>query len=165
MWSRDSDILVIWYENMHLELWAEKNYHFYLKQSISYSGENPILSIAWSEVSNNDLLILSSKSVVSYAFRWEVAHSRANTDSDRATVGVIDGDRILLTRFKEVVIPPPMAQQVVKCNESINAICFAPSSCDPNSLIAVTNSNKILLIEYDPVSFKLKLFLQFDLFF
>lgn len=158
LWSTESDILVIWYEDMHLELWTEKNYHFYLKQSISYSKENPILSIAWSHTTNNDLLILSQKSVVSYNFRWEVAHSRTNLDSDRATVGVIDGDKILLTRFKEVVIPPPMAQQVVKCDEPINAVCFAPPGCDSNSLIAVTKSNKILLVEFDPVSPKLNFF-------
>ncbi|EFN87660.1 Elongator complex protein 1 [Harpegnathos saltator] len=65
-------------------------------------------------------------------------HCRGKTVDDKAVVGVIDGKKILITSFKEKVIPPPMAHQYLQVKEAVNAIIFAPDVTDKKSWI---NSN------------------------
>lgn len=162
-WSRDSDVLSIWYEDIDtgasiVQLWAEKNYHWYLKQTITYPKENPILYFAWSPQTNRDLLILSANCSVAYNFHWSVDHSLGKDLSDKAVVAVIDGDKVLLTGFKDGIVPPPMAQQTLQLDEPVNAIFFAPndatedSGINSNDLFCVLHNNKMALFTHENVN-------------
>lgn len=157
IWSRDSDILGIWYKDLDkgaitVQLWSEKNYHWYLKQTITYPKGNPILFVTWSAQISKDLLILSTKNSTIYTFNWIVSHSRGKQVSDRATVSVIDGDKVLVTGFRDGIVPPPMSQHTVQFKEPVNAISFAPSDAESNDFVALLSNNKIVLCKYANVS-------------
>lgn len=62
---------------------------------------------------------------------------------DKVVIGVIDGNNILVTGFKDGIIPPPMAHQYLQTSESQNAIVFAPEINDESSLI---NSNEFCTV-------------------
>ena len=102
-------------------------------------------------------MILSAKNTTVYTFYWTVSHSYGKQASDRAVVGVIDGDKVLVTNFKDGIVPPPMAQQTIQFKEPVNAISFAPSNIEDskissNDFLALMSNNKIVLCKNVNVS-------------
>lgn len=142
-WSIDSDILAVWCVNIddgitRVQLWTENNYHWYLKQTISFSKDNPPLYLSWSTVPGCEkkLLVLTKEKYLIYTFSWTISHSRGKSQIDKALVGVIDGDRALLTGFRYAVVPPPMAHQALQIDEPINEVVFAPEVENKDSWIS-----------------------------
>ena len=142
-WSSDSDVLSISYvdketQQTHIQLWTEKNYHWYLKQNIKFAKDNPVLSMFWSSVprSGKKLIILTANELRTYSYRWSIDHSKGKNQADKSVVGVIDGENMLLTGFRDNVVPPPMAYFTLNIGEQVNAIVFAP----PNSNVYSSNS-------------------------
>ncbi|XP_046749478.1 putative elongator complex protein 1 [Diprion similis] len=157
-WSTDSDIIAIWCININdgstrVQLWTENNYHWYLKQTLLFSENNPLLHISWSTISGCEkkLLVLTKQKYLVYTFCWTVSHSRGKNQTDKALVGVIDGDRALLTGFRDAVVPPPMAHQALQIDEPINEVVFAPEIKNKDSWI---NSNVLFtLLENNRLAF------------
>lgn len=155
---------------MTVQLWGEKNYHWYLKQTITYPKKNPILYLAWSPQVNKDILILSSKNSTIYTFYWTVTHSRGKDLSDKAVVSVIDGDKVLVTGLRDGIVPPPMAQQTLQFDEPVNAISFAPNQVEDctissNDFLALLSSNKIAFCQNINVSWLKFVYYWYVLFF
>ncbi|XP_043669587.1 elongator complex protein 1 isoform X1 [Vespula pensylvanica] len=154
-WSPDSEILTVWCEqdndNSILQLWIENNYYWYLKQTFTFSIDNPLLYGTWSSRSNcgKTLILLTPQNVLTYSFQWTINHSKGQSLEDKATVAVIDGKKALLTGFKIGIVPPPMAHQTLELSEPINAIVFAPnvknieSWVDTNAFFCVLHNNKL----------------------
>lgn len=90
-----------------------------------------------------ELILVTLREIIICSFKWCVNHSRGKTVDDKAVVGVIDGKKILITAFREKIIPPPMAQQSLEFDEPINAVFFAPDvekKCWINSNVFCTVS-------------------------
>ncbi|XP_014224134.1 elongator complex protein 1 [Trichogramma pretiosum] len=154
IWSRDSDILAILHKDVNsnltsIHLWAEKNYHWYLKQTIFYPPDNPILFATWGQQHGKDLLVLSAKSTSTYTFRWKIDHSRGLTADDGAVVSVINGSNVHMTCFKDGIVPPPMAQQILEFAGPVNALSFAPPGCElnTNEFLVLLSNNKLYKFE------------------
>lgn len=143
-WSGDSEILSIWYLNKeskinHILLYTINNYHWYLKQSLVFP-DLQISHIVWEDnLSDNNgkcLHIFSSNGMHNkIEWIWSIDQSSGKGESDDATVAVIDGKKILLTSFRYSVVPPPMASNVIECDQNINRIIFGPvfSGSDGNT--------------------------------
>eukprot|EP01130_Rhizamoeba_saxonica_P018104 TRINITY_DN8970_c0_g1_i1.p1 TRINITY_DN8970_c0_g1~~TRINITY_DN8970_c0_g1_i1.p1 ORF type:complete len:1235 (+),score=288.72 TRINITY_DN8970_c0_g1_i1:3753-7457(+) len=111
-WNSESDILTILLKlengEESLQLWATNNYHWYLKQEFTYKTE--ISSILWDEESSVDLHIVTKGGIYyHYHFAWDVHISEGNDEENLSNIAVIDGDNLLLTPIKQIVMPPPMA--------------------------------------------------------
>jgi elongator complex protein 1 len=107
-WSSDSNVLAVHIERAHgdvVQLWTTGNYHWYLKQEISAPLSTHFTSINWHPELNMRLLLTSSLQIIQHDFAWETC-AGAN---DTGCVGVIDGQKILLTPFRTQNIPPPMS--------------------------------------------------------
>lgn len=91
--------------------------------------------------SGKKLIILTQDNLITYTFHWTVVHSRGEDSTDKAVVGVIDGEKALLTGFKDGIVPPPMAQRTLEVSEAINAILFAPVG-----IKSIINSNAVLCL-------------------
>ncbi|XP_076170382.1 elongator complex protein 1 isoform X1 [Ptiloglossa arizonensis] len=165
-WSSDSEILTIWCEKQEdsssvLQLWTENNYHWYLKQTIKFSANNSLVCARWSSSFYKKLILLTYKEFITYNYNWCVNHSRGKSINDKSVVGVIDGNKLLLTGFKIGIIPPPMAHQILETSEYINAIVFAPdiesenSWINSNTLFCVSDSNKLIFYKHVSDSFML----------
>lgn len=136
-WSPDSDILTIWGDggDKHgefLQLWTENNYHWYLKQTINFTKDNPLIYFEWVDHVRiqKQLIILMKNTFMTYTFRWCINHSRGICDDDKSVVGVIDGNRVLLTGFKIGIVPPPMSHETLTAEQTVNECFFAPSLKD-----------------------------------
>ncbi|CAH2982016.1 unnamed protein product [Chilo suppressalis] len=156
-WSTDSEILTLQCRNtvtdsQKLLLFTSSNYHWYHKQTLVYSCEQKIKKIVWDndfDVTNNKKLhvFLNSGEHFCYSWIWNVDHSRGHTNDDDAVVAVIDGTKVLLTGFRQTVVPPPMAADEVKCDFPINSVHFAPQTVDgvcSHMFFAVTPNNKLI---------------------
>lgn len=155
-WSPDSDIFTIWctqnnYNTTILQLWTEKNYHWYLKQTFYFSKDNPLLYGTWSSRTNcgKTLILLTPQNVLTYSFQRTINHSKGQSLQDKAVIAVINGNKVLLTGFKIGIVPPPMAHQTLELSEPINAVVFAPnvksteSLIDTNAFFCVLSNNKL----------------------
>lgn len=82
-------------------------------------------------------------------FRWDYLINRSvgHSDDDEALVAVIDGCNILLTNFKGVVVPPPMAGLTLTCSNPINFIGFLniTDRNNYNTFITVDSENQCIV--------------------
>ncbi|XP_015608261.1 putative elongator complex protein 1 [Cephus cinctus] len=169
LWSNDSDILTVWCEKIIdgttlIQLWTQNNYHWYLKQTISFPKENAVIYLSWSSMlrCGKRLHILTAQNLITYMFRWVTDGSRAQDVVDKALVGVIDGNKALLTGFRIGIVPPPMAHQVIQMDQPINSIVFGPDNRDDdswinsNGMFCVLSNNQIVFYEYIDKSVELK---------
>ncbi|XP_034948939.1 putative elongator complex protein 1 [Chelonus insularis] len=155
LWSPDSEILTMWVKKDKkslLQLWTIKNYHWYLKQTIEFPQDD-LLYFTWA-FANKQLILLTRENMMIYQFTWAVNHSRCVEMNDKAVVGVIDGDKVLLTGFRMGIVPPPMSHYSLQINSAINECFFAPRSqswLNPNSFFALLQNNQLALCVYEDV--------------
>lgn len=155
LWSPNSDVLAVICEqsetfNTILQLWTENNCHWYLKQTIVFSTDNPLIYATWSTTGRYDqkeLILLTLKEIMFCSFNWCVNHSRGKTVDDNTVIAVIDGNKTLVTGFRDGIVPPPMAHQSLQIQEPVNAVAFAPSVNDNNT--SLINSNMFCAISCD----------------
>ncbi|KAG2158594.1 pol II transcription elongation factor [Suillus bovinus] len=119
-WSSDSNVLAVHIERVHgdvVQLWTTGNYYWYLKQEISAPLSTHFTSINWHPEVGMRLLLTSPLQIIQQDYTWETC-AGAN---DTGCVGVIDGQKILLTPFRTQNIPPPMSSHEVIMNTPTDA--------------------------------------------
>ncbi|XP_077256116.1 elongator complex protein 1 isoform X1 [Temnothorax americanus] len=156
LWSPDI-LAVVCHESKTntklIQLWTENNCHWYLKQTLVFNEANPLLYVTWSNVTNKkELIYLTKKEITFCSFNWCLDHSRGKTVDDIAVSGVIDGSKILVTAFKDGVVPPPMAHQSLETHESQNAIIFGPNInksalINSNNFFTISCNNKLTVFK------------------
>lgn len=163
LWSPYSDILAIICHQSKtskavssigsvIQLWIENNSHWYLKQTLLFSVENPLLYATWSnivdQIDKEELIYLTTEELTFCSFNWCVNHSRGETIDDKVVIGVIDGNGIKVTGFRDAIIPPPMSHEYLTTYKSQNAIIFAPkinksSEINTNEICTVSCNNRL----------------------
>lgn len=79
---------------LSVQLWTVNNYHWYLKQNLSFNvtASDKVVAILWDPECACRLHILySGGHYIQYTWSWTTNHSRGLTTEDTATVAVIDG--------------------------------------------------------------------------
>lgn len=152
--------MTIWYQiqkdsSSVLQLWMENNYHWYLKQSINFPMNNSLICVTWSVTScSKKLIFLTCKELITCDYNWSVDHSRGTTIHDKSVIGVIDGNKSLMTGLRIGIVPPPMAHKTLEIDEFINALVFAPDIknkttwIDSNTFFCVSASKKLIFYKY-----------------
>lgn len=168
-WNSDSEILAIQCfdttdNTQRIMLYTTGNYHWYLKQVLTFNPGQKVSKIIWDndfDVNHNKTLhvYLTSGEHYSYSWMWTIDHSVGTSIDDNAVVAVIDGNKILVTGFRQTVVPPPMAAFDIELDTFVNSIHFAPKlgDTDPNSFFACTCDNKLVfyqLINKFPLQYK-----------
>uniref|UniRef100_A0A8C1FII0 Elongator complex protein 1 n=1 Tax=Cyprinus carpio carpio TaxID=630221 RepID=A0A8C1FII0_CYPCA len=142
-----SEIQVMVHEKLMIfQLWAVGNYHWYLKQSLHF-GSEPLRApacVCWDPEKPLRLHLLT-RGWVSYTYDWGWSTDRSHgTDChDNANVAVIDGDKILLTTFRQCVIPPPMCAFELQLPVPVNLVTFRSQAQRTNELAALTADGHI----------------------
>ena len=166
-WSPDSEILTIRCQTGEdsssvLQLWTENNYHWYLKQTIQFPADNPLIFATWSTVSfPKRLIVLTRQELATYEYNWCVDRSRGSGVLDKSVVGVIDGSNLLMTALRKGSVPPPMAHCTLETSEPVNAVAFAPDAesrdawLDSNAFFCVSASNRLIFFKHAIDSFTL----------
>ncbi|KAG1738258.1 pol II transcription elongation factor [Suillus lakei] len=119
-WSSDSNVLAVHIERTQgdvVQLWTTGNYHWYLKQEILAPLSTHFTSITWHPEVSMRLLLTSPLQIIQQDYAWETCAGANST----GCVGVIDGQKILLTPFRMQNIPPPMSSHQLLANTPTDA--------------------------------------------
>ncbi|XP_062847026.1 putative elongator complex protein 1 isoform X2 [Trichomycterus rosablanca] len=151
LWNSDSTVLAVWLEdlkqgehgnpNTYIQLWTVGNYHWYLKQSLHFASD-PLkapVCICWDPEKPLRLYLLT-RAWTSYTYDWGWCTDRSlgHDLNDNANVAVIDGDKILVTTFRQCVVPPPMCSYELRLSAPINLVTFHSHLQRTNELAALT---------------------------
>nr|XP_053646300.1 putative elongator complex protein 1 isoform X1 [Cherax quadricarinatus]XP_053646301.1 putative elongator complex protein 1 isoform X1 [Cherax quadricarinatus] len=159
-WNQDSSVLLVWLKPLTknegdpkdiVQLWTTGNYHWYLKQELKFA--EGINYLCWDCTAPFLLHLLTPSHL--HLYSWVVTNniSRGFGSVDLAQVAVIDGTKLLMTPFRQSIVPPPMSAYEVTFTEQISAVMFAPpivKTCEasPDSSVCVEDSG--FLEAFDP---------------
>ncbi|XP_036117261.1 elongator complex protein 1 [Molossus molossus] len=156
LWNADSTVLAVWLEDLqrkensalktYVQLWTVGNYHWYLKQSLPFStcGKSKIVCLMWDPVTPYRLHVLCQGwHYLCYDWHWTTDRSSGDNSSDMANVAVIDGNRVLVTAFRQSVVPPPMCTFRLLLPEPVNQVMFSANPQRSNDLAVIDASNQI----------------------
>ncbi|XP_030374223.1 putative elongator complex protein 1 [Scaptodrosophila lebanonensis] len=145
-WSADSDILALQTktpEAQRIYLYTIGNYHWYLKQVLTYEPDDPLVLLQWDTRLGAEhtlhVILASGKQLI---HRWQFAVDRYERSG---VVGVIDGKKLLLTDFAKAVVPPPMCQRALELDNYINAFTWYEAS------LCVYTCDRQLHLFYEPM--------------
>eukprot|EP00058_Branchiostoma_floridae_P012345 XP_002597833.1 hypothetical protein BRAFLDRAFT_286073 [Branchiostoma floridae] len=176
LWNSDSTVLAVWMEELapvqekgagdedksftpstYVQLWTVSNYHWYLKQSLHFgkSQADRPTAVVWDAEHPYRLhLVCHGGRYVMYEWTWVINRSDGRTSEDNSYVAVIDGDKVLMTPFRQVVIPPPMSAYSLQLPTPVSQVLFSPSP-GVNDLAAVLTDGTVVFYTLDlkqPVS-------------
>ncbi|CAB1452515.1 unnamed protein product [Pleuronectes platessa] len=134
LWNTDSTVLLVWLEDMtpgedgqvntYIQLWTVGNYHWYLKAERDWS-------------------------TTSYDWGWTTERSPGLDATDNANVAVIDGDKILMTTFRQGIVPPPMCSSELQLKSPANQVTFLCRPQRTNQLAVFTANGEISVYSQD----------------
>uniref|UniRef100_A0A8C7MJP0 Elongator complex protein 1 n=1 Tax=Oncorhynchus kisutch TaxID=8019 RepID=A0A8C7MJP0_ONCKI len=148
LWNSDSTVLAVWLEDMTpgegVQLWTVGNYHWYLKQNL-YFGSNPQRApayVSWDPERPLRLHLVTRGWVsLNYDWGWSTDRSHGEDGHDNANVAVIDGDKLLVSTFRQCVVPPPMCAYDLQLPAPVNLVTFQRQRT--NELAALTADGHI----------------------
>ncbi|XP_014067525.2 elongator complex protein 1 isoform X1 [Salmo salar] len=146
LWNSDSTVLAVWLEDMtpgeggqvntYIQLWTVGNYHWYLKQNL-YFGSDPQRAPAYvSWVPERPLrLHLVTRGWVSLNYDWGWSTDRSHGEDGH------DDDKVLVSTFRQCVVPPPMCAYDLQLPAPVNLVTFQRQRT--NELAALTADGHI----------------------
>ncbi|XP_019627149.1 PREDICTED: elongator complex protein 1-like [Branchiostoma belcheri] len=158
LWNSDSTVLAVWLEELcsgekqadtpstYVQLWTVSNYHWYLKQSLSFGkdlADKPTAVVWDAEHANRLHVVCHGGRYVMYEWSWVINRTDGWTAQDKSYVAVIDGDKVLLTPFRQLVIPPPMSAYSLQLSTAVNQVLFSPAP-GVNDLAAVLTDGTVV---------------------
>ncbi|KAI1888284.1 hypothetical protein AGOR_G00183440 [Albula goreensis] len=158
LWNSDSTVLAVWLEDMnpgedgqlstYIQLWTMGNYHWYLKQSLNFgtAQERAPSCMSWDpELPYRLHLLTRGWTSLTYDWAWSTERSLGDDSHDNANVAVIDGDKVLVTTFRQCVVPPPMCAYELQLPAAVNQVTFHPESQRTNDLAVLTADGRIFV--------------------
>uniref|UniRef100_A0A3P8PZ67 Elongator complex protein 1 n=1 Tax=Astatotilapia calliptera TaxID=8154 RepID=A0A3P8PZ67_ASTCA len=170
LWNSDSAVLVVWLEDMSagedgqclrsaVQLWTVANYHWYLKQSLEF-GPDPQkvpVCVCWDPERPLRLHVVTrSWTSITYDWGWTTERSTGLDATDNASVAVIDGEKILVTTFRQCVVPPPMCSFELQLKSPVNQVTFLCQPEGTNQLAAFTADGQISIYTQGEKKLKFK---------
>ncbi|XP_062281741.1 elongator complex protein 1 [Scomber scombrus] len=162
LWNSDSTVLAVWLEDMtagedgqvntYIQLWTVGNYHWYLKQSLEFGRDHqkaPV-SVCWDPERPLRLHVVNrSWTTITYDWGWTTERSLGLDAADKANVAVIEGDKVLVTTFRQCVVPPPMCSFELQLTSPVNQVTFLCKPQGTNQLSAFTADGNISIFSQD----------------
>ncbi|XP_056137038.1 elongator complex protein 1 isoform X2 [Lampris incognitus] len=163
LWNSDSCVLAVWLEEMnpgedgqidtYIQLWTVGNYHWYLKQSLHF-GRDPQkapVCVSWDPERPLRLhMVTRGWTSLTYDWGWTTERSSGLNATDNGNVAVIDGDKILVTSFRQGVVPPPMCTFELQLTSEVNQVTFLCQPQRTNQLAAFTADGHISVFGPNP---------------
>jgi len=156
-WSCDSEVLAVWGEQ-ELQLWTRGNYHWYCKQELRVEGV--LVQPAWSGEDPTIIRFLvrgeGGEEIRTVRLNWVTAVSMGVGSTDLSMCGVVDGDKVMVTPFRELVVPPPSSAFEVHVKSQVQQVVFpwaGEATMEGDSLLdlAGKKSNSMIAVTRDKV--------------
>ncbi|XP_068181291.1 elongator complex protein 1 [Antennarius striatus] len=145
MWNSDSSVLGVWLEGVatednlgpaYIQLWQVGNYHWYLKQSLEFGGPLGAPACVCWDPQRPLRLHLVTRGWTPLTYDWTLTTDRSGGAD--AGVAVIDGDKVLVTAFRQGVVPPPMSSFQLQLPSPVSQVSFLQRPPRTNQLAALT---------------------------
>ncbi|KAF2155672.1 IkappaB kinase complex, IKAP component [Myriangium duriaei CBS 260.36] len=107
-WNNDSTVLAVSFKD-RLQLWTMGNYHYYLKQEISFPAPPFRVGITWHQEKALILAATDGQDLALLGFSFAVAAGPVLPPYDLGLAIVVDGTVLKLTPLRLANVPPPMA--------------------------------------------------------
>uniref|UniRef100_A0A1X7T8A1 Ig-like domain-containing protein n=1 Tax=Amphimedon queenslandica TaxID=400682 RepID=A0A1X7T8A1_AMPQE len=134
-----------------VQLWSVSNYHWYLKQEIQSPKTTPTdettpthyTGVVWDPIVPLRLhTLLNNGQYIQYNWKRGVVTSTSLNVNNNSTVAVIDGEALLLTPFRDVIVPLPMSHKRLVFPSPVVMATFAPPPT-PNDLLIVLSDGSV----------------------
>ncbi|KAG5845628.1 hypothetical protein ANANG_G00141300 [Anguilla anguilla] len=158
LWNSDSTVLAVWLEDMspgedgqlstYIQLWTVGNYHWYMKQSLHFGktlARAPACMCWDPELPHRLHLLTRGWTSLTYDWGWSTERSLGDDDHDKGNVAVIDGDKVLVTTFRQCVVPPPMCAYELQLPAAVNQVTFHPEPKRTNDLAVLTADGRVFV--------------------
>ncbi|XP_012717183.2 elongator complex protein 1 [Fundulus heteroclitus] len=154
LWNSDSSVLAVWLEDLaagadrkvknYIQLWTVGNYHWYLKQSLDFDGDKAPVCFCWDPERPLRLhMVAQNWTTVTYDWGWTTERSPGLDNTDDASVAVIDGEKVLVTTFRQSGVPPPMCSFELQLESPVNQVTFLCQPTRTNQIAVFTSSGRI----------------------
>ncbi|MEQ2178437.1 hypothetical protein GOODEAATRI_013995, partial [Goodea atripinnis] len=156
LWNSDSTVLAVWLEDLaagpdgtvksYIQLWTVGNYHWYLKQSLDFDRDpqKAPVSFCWDPERPLWLHVLTHNwTSITYDWGWTTERSPGLDMTDDASVAVIDGEKVLVTTFRQCVVPPPMSSFELQLKSPVNQVTFLCQPTRTNRIAVFTSNGQI----------------------
>ncbi|KAK5617225.1 hypothetical protein CRENBAI_010333 [Crenichthys baileyi] len=156
LWNTDSTVLAVWLEDLaagldgtvksYIQLWTVGNYHWYLKQSLDFDRDpqKAPVSFCWDPERPLWLHVLTHNwTSITYEWGWTTERSPGLDVTDDASVAVIDGEKVLVTTFRQCVVPPPMSSFELQLKSPVNQVTFLCQPTRTNRIAVFTSNGQI----------------------
>ncbi|KAJ8304476.1 hypothetical protein KUTeg_018059 [Tegillarca granosa] len=161
LWNMESTVLAVWCEDLqeeeankvpksYVQLWTCGNYHWYLKQSLHFNGleKERVVAVEWDPEQAYRLhIICGGGKYLQYTWSWATISSTGKSEDDPTIVSVIDGDRVLMTPTRDMVVPPPMSAYYIHLPCTVNSLAFCQGT-QTHDVAILTVDNKIALYKF-----------------
>ncbi|KAJ1656740.1 putative elongator complex protein 1 [Dispira simplex] len=127
-WNCDSTVLAVVLEQgerVYVQLWTDRNYHWYLKQQIeSVNAKDPLVAMAWDPEQPLLLHWVTGKTYNRYQYACDYFFGYSRLTQSLSVAGVVDGTELKLTPFKVANVPPPMCYTTATVTTPIQTVAF-----------------------------------------
>ncbi|KAJ2461161.1 putative elongator complex protein 1 [Coemansia sp. RSA 2424] len=157
VWNADSSVLAVTAlvdtggaaPEVCVELWADRNYHWYLKQELRASAMpgGSLRRALWDAEDPMRLHIAGNSSYIAVRLHAapDVAHV-ASEQSNAAAV-VVDGAQLLYTPFRWANVPPPMALHTIQAPMPVAHAAFAGFGHGNDFAVLLADRRTVVLYE------------------
>uniref|UniRef100_A0A3P8U7I8 Elongator complex protein 1 n=1 Tax=Amphiprion percula TaxID=161767 RepID=A0A3P8U7I8_AMPPE len=147
LWNSDSTVLAVWLEDMAAGEDGQVNSHSkFSKISVGRDPQKAPVCVCWDPERPLQLHAVScSWTSITYDWGWMTERSPGLDATDNANVAVIDGEKILVTSFRQCVVPPPMSSFELQLTSPVNQVTFLCRPQGTNQVAAFTANGQILI--------------------
>ncbi|ORZ11311.1 IKI3 family-domain-containing protein [Lobosporangium transversale] len=146
-WNCDSTVLAVWLQrpttgSSCIQLWTMNNYKWYLKQELLYNGEDgsTVATFHWDlEAALVLHVVTESGSYQRNEYCWDIFVNDMLHPNNLGTVAVADGANLLITPFRVMNVPPPMAAFTLTLPYKIQHVSFSTSNDGDDLAILLTD--------------------------
>ncbi|KAJ2031248.1 putative elongator complex protein 1, partial [Coemansia sp. S610] len=156
-WNADSSVLAVTAlvdtggaaPEVCVELWADRNYHWYLKQELRASSlpGGSLLSAAWDAEDPMRLHVAGAEAYVSVRLHAAADVAHVASELSNAAAVVVDGARLLYTPFRWANVPPPMALHSVDVPMPAVHVAFAAFGHGNDFAVLLADRRTVILYE------------------
>lgn len=143
-WSAGSEILALQLDTS-VQIWATKNYHWYLKQELYLGKRDPVKFVKFHPEQPFKLLIGGEAGVEVVDMSYTTCTGPTLAPNDLGMVLVADGVTCMVTPFSLANVPPPVSYREVDIDEPIKDLAVA--QC--NTRFAIVSADAFYLATFD----------------
>lgn len=149
-WNIESDLLAVSLRveggSDKVQLWHRSNYHWYMKQELSYKTERVVRAV-FDEERPNVLYVYFTRNLEwrEYEFLWQPSIVQLMSGKT-CTAYAIDGSLLHMTPLDKVLIPPPMYGTTSDMGCPIRHVAFCRNDDNPVGSVVFLSDGTIVLL-------------------